>query len=112
MFFFFICGEHTFRSEIPGYEGMVCQCHHCGNMAAHVVKSRPFFTFCFVSLQPIIPFTISGYKDVTCNICHFQQPLENRPDVMAMANRGSGGANQGGGQYGPPPPQGGQQRYG
>ncbi|EXV00092.1 hypothetical protein X797_006885 [Metarhizium robertsii] len=109
MFFFFICGEHTFRSEIPGYEGMVCQCHHCGNMAAHVVKSRPFFTFCFV---PIIPFTISGYKDVTCNICHFQQPLENRPDVMAMANRGGGGGNQGGGQHGPPPPQGGQQRYG
>ncbi|EFZ03461.1 hypothetical protein MAA_00535 [Metarhizium robertsii ARSEF 23] len=87
MFFFFICGEHTFRSEIPGYEGMVCQCHHCGNMAAHVVKSRPFFTFCFV-------------------------PLENRPDVMAMANRGGGGGNQGGGQHGPPPPQGGQQRYG
>lgn len=82
-------------------------------------------------LQPLIPFTISGYKDVTCNICHFQQPLENRPDVKAMANGGGGGGNQGGGQYGPPSgppppqqgwgqqqqgwnqqPQGGQQHYG
>ncbi|KAG6017702.1 hypothetical protein E4U43_000380 [Claviceps pusilla] len=105
MFFFFICGEKTFRSDVPGYEGIVCQCHHCGNMAAHVVKSRPFFTFCFV---PLIPFTIHGYKDVSCNICQFQQPLKNRPDVMAMAN--------GGGNQGPPPPQQGgppnQQLYG
>ncbi|CCE34703.1 uncharacterized protein CPUR_08639 [Claviceps purpurea 20.1] len=107
MFFFFICGEHTFRSQVPGYEGMVCQCHHCGNVAAQVVKSRPFFTFCFV---PLIPHTISGYKDVTCNICHFQQPLSARPDVMSMANGGRGdGSHQGGGKHGPPPPQ--QQHY-
>jgi hypothetical protein len=48
MFFFFVCGEHTFRKEVPGYEGMVCQCHHCGNMAAHVQKSNPWFTFCWI----------------------------------------------------------------
>lgn len=48
MFFFFVCGEHTFRKEVKGYEGMVCQCHHCGNMAANVVKSNPWFTFCWV----------------------------------------------------------------
>lgn len=52
MFFFFFCGERTFRKEIPGYEGMVCQCHHCGNMAGHVIKSHPWFTVCFiVSIQ-------------------------------------------------------------
>ncbi|KAG6006324.1 hypothetical protein E4U21_007127 [Claviceps maximensis] len=73
MFFFFICGEQTFRSDVPGYEGM-----------------------------PLVPFTIKGYKDVTCNICHFQQPLKNRPDVMAMANGGGGDGGQGGGNYGPP----------
>lgn len=48
MFFFFVCGEHTFRKEVSGYEGMVCQCHHCGNMAAHVQKSNPWFTFCWI----------------------------------------------------------------
>lgn len=56
VFFFFVCGEHTFRSEVKGYEGVICQCHNCGNMSARVIKSRPFFTFCFVvSLtQPFI----------------------------------------------------------
>ena len=48
MFFFFTCGEKTFRSELDGYQGIVCQCHHCGNMSGRVLKSRPFFTFCFV----------------------------------------------------------------
>lgn len=48
MFFFFLCGEHTFRSEVEGYEGIMTQCHHCGNMSARVLKSRPFFTLCFV----------------------------------------------------------------
>lgn len=48
MFFFFVCGEHTFRKEVKGYEGMVCQCHHCGNMAANVTKSNPWFTFCWL----------------------------------------------------------------
>ncbi|KAH8179496.1 hypothetical protein LIA77_01015 [Sarocladium implicatum] len=103
MFFFFTCGEKTFRSELDGYQGIVCQCHHCGNMSGRVLKSRPFFTFCFV---PIIPFTISGYKDVSCHICNFNQPLDSRPDVIAMANGGGGG----GGYHGPP--QGHQQRYG
>lgn len=48
VFFFFVCGEYTFRSEVKGYEGVICQCHNCGNMSARVIKSRPFFTFCFV----------------------------------------------------------------
>uniref|UniRef100_A0A0B7K312 Zinc-ribbon 15 domain-containing protein n=1 Tax=Bionectria ochroleuca TaxID=29856 RepID=A0A0B7K312_BIOOC len=77
MFFFFVCGEHTFRKELPGYEGVICQCHHCGNMSGHVLHRRPFFTFCFV---PLIPFTISGYKDIVCHICNHAQPLEARPD--------------------------------
>uniref|UniRef100_A0A8H7N7C5 Zinc-ribbon 15 domain-containing protein n=1 Tax=Bionectria ochroleuca TaxID=29856 RepID=A0A8H7N7C5_BIOOC len=87
MFFFFVCGEHTFRKELPGYEGVICQCHHCGNMSGHVLHRRPFFTFCFV---PLIPFTISGYKDIVCHICNHAQPLEARPDVQAMANGGAG----------------------
>lgn len=111
--FFFFCGEHTFRKEVPGYEGIVCQCHHCGNMAGHVIKSHPWFTVCFIVRaraplfppkshlspvraapdlpcppQPLIPFSIKGYKDVSCHICSFHQPLDNRPDVMAMANGG------------------------
>lgn len=53
MFFFFVCGEHTFRKEVKGYEGIVCQCHHCGNMAGHVIKSHPFFTFCFIVRLPL-----------------------------------------------------------
>ncbi|KFH46407.1 hypothetical protein ACRE_027190 [Hapsidospora chrysogenum ATCC 11550] len=100
MFFFFVCGEKTIRSELAGYEGVVCQCHHCGNMSGRVLKRRPFFTFCFI---PIIPFTISGYKDISCHICNFNQPLEQRPDVQAMANGGQGPV-QGQGQ--PPPQQG------
>ncbi|PHH72499.1 hypothetical protein CDD80_4490 [Ophiocordyceps camponoti-rufipedis] len=85
MFFFFVCGEHNFRKEVRGYEGIVCQCHHCGNMAGHVIKSHPWFTICFI---PVLPFTIKGYTDVTCNICNFSQPLETRPDVVAMASEG------------------------
>ncbi|KAJ4308274.1 hypothetical protein N0V84_012195 [Fusarium piperis] len=96
MFFFFVCGEHTFRKEVSGYEGMVCQCHHCGNMAAHVTKSNPWFTFCWI---PVVPLSISGYTDVACRICNFHQPLQNRPDVKAMAN---GGAPPQGQNYGPP----------
>lgn len=48
MFFFFVCGEHTFRSDVKGYEGLTVQCFNCGNMTAHVVKERPFFTICYV----------------------------------------------------------------
>lgn len=129
MFFFFTCGEHTFRKEVPGYEGKVCQCHHCGNMAGRVIKSNPFFTFCFIvrclSLhlllsrltlwQPIIPLSIHGYKDVSCRICNFHQPLENRPDVIALATGGAPQVQQPqqqgppqayGGNGQPPPPTG------
>lgn len=56
MFFFFTCGEHTFRKDVPGYEGIVCQCHHCGNMAGRVVKSNPWFTFCFIVRLPSSSF--------------------------------------------------------
>lgn len=48
MFFFFVCGEHTFRKPVEGYEGMVCQCYNCGNMSGHVIKSHPWFTFCWI----------------------------------------------------------------
>ncbi|KAI0473859.1 hypothetical protein GGR56DRAFT_649347 [Xylariaceae sp. FL0804] len=44
----FTCGEHTFRKEIQGYEGITCQCHNCGNYSGHVIKSNPWFTFCFI----------------------------------------------------------------
>lgn len=48
MFFFFVCGEHTFRKPVEGYEGMVCQCYNCGNISGHVIKSHPWFTFCWI----------------------------------------------------------------
>ncbi|KAI0601446.1 hypothetical protein F4775DRAFT_542224 [Biscogniauxia sp. FL1348] len=124
----FTCGEHTFRKEIQGYEGVICQCHNCGNYSGHVIKSNPWFTFCFV---PILPLSIHGYQDVVCHICNFAQPLENRPDVQAMQNGGAAGGGGGGGggnnvpmqnqpnpamhgAGGPPPQPGGQQpmRYG
>lgn len=44
----FTCGEHTFRKQVEGYEGVVCQCHNCGNYSGHVIKSHPWFTFCFI----------------------------------------------------------------
>ncbi|KAI1375384.1 hypothetical protein F4677DRAFT_422681 [Hypoxylon crocopeplum] len=83
----FTCGEHTFRKEVEGYEGVTCQCHNCGNWAGHVIKSNPWFTFCFV---PVVPLSIHGYQDITCHICNFAQPLENRPDVQAMKRGGEG----------------------
>ncbi|KAI5865869.1 hypothetical protein GGS23DRAFT_554388 [Durotheca rogersii] len=77
----FTCGEHTFRKEVEGYEGLTCQCHNCGNYAGHAVKSNPWFTFCFI---PVVPLSFHGYEDVVCSICNFAQPLEHRPDVHAM----------------------------
>ncbi|KAK4183215.1 hypothetical protein QBC35DRAFT_120903 [Podospora australis] len=106
----FTCGEHTFRKEVEGYEGIVCRCYNCGNHSASVVKSHPWFTFCFI---PIIPLSMKGYEDVSCRICHYQQPLAHRPDVQQMRGGGGGGGiplqhqpgpNQGWG--GPPPPNG------
>lgn len=44
----FTCGEHTFRKQVEGYEGVVCRCQHCGNYSAHVLKEHPWFTFCFI----------------------------------------------------------------
>ncbi|KAK1755213.1 hypothetical protein QBC47DRAFT_383079 [Echria macrotheca] len=95
----FTCGEHTFRKEVEGYEGIVCRCYNCGNYSGHVIKQHPWFTFCFV---PVIPLSLKGYEDVSCHICNFQQPLEHRPDVQAM--RGGGGGGGGGGMMMHPPP--------
>jgi hypothetical protein len=60
-----------------------------GNYAARVIKRNPWFTFCFI---PVLPLSIHGHQDVVCSICRFAQPLENRQDVVAMANGGGGGA--------------------
>ncbi|KAK4647637.1 Rhodopsin-like protein [Podospora pseudocomata] len=112
----FTCGEHTFRKEVEGYEGIVCRCHNCGNYSASVIKSHPWFTFCFV---PVIPLSMKGYEDVSCRVCNYSQPLSHRQDVQQM--RGGGGqgipmqppppgqGNQGWG-HGPPPPNG-QMQY-
>ncbi|KXJ91207.1 hypothetical protein Micbo1qcDRAFT_162828 [Microdochium bolleyi] len=104
MCFVFTCGEHTFRKQVEGYESVTCQCHNCGNYSGNVIKSNPWFTFCFV---PVLPLSFKGYQDVICRVCNFAQPLENRPDVQNM--RGGGGQvplqqpqyHPGGG--GPPP---------
>lgn len=125
----FTCGEHTFRKEVEGYEGIICRCYNCGNIRARVLKSNPWFTFCFIVsprsstlhsrmgglinpcfhyVQPVIPLSFRGYQDVTCEICNFAQPLEHRPDVQAMKRGGAiplqpqGGPPPGGGG-GPPP---------
>ncbi|CAJ2500503.1 Uu.00g033560.m01.CDS01 [Anthostomella pinea] len=97
----FTCGEHTFKKEIQGYEGITCQCHNCGNHSGHVIKSNPWFTFCFV---PILPLSIHGYQDITCTVCNFAQPLENRPDVQGMKH-GGGSNNVPMQNHNPPPNQ-------
>ncbi|KAL5611633.1 hypothetical protein BROUX41_000784 [Berkeleyomyces rouxiae] len=106
MFFFFTFGEHTFRKDVSGYQGIVCQCHNCGNMSGRVVKSNPWFTFCFL---PVVPLSIKGYTDISCHICNFAQPLANRPDVQAIANGGSPAVpmppHQGNPGWQNPPPQ-------
>jgi len=100
MCFIFTFGEHTFRKEVEGYEGIVCRCYNCGNYSGHVIKSHPWFTFCFV---PVIPLSMKGYQDVVCHICNFAQPLENRQDVIAMRHGGGGGMPLQQQQGGPPP---------
>lgn len=54
----FTCGEHTFRKEVEGYEGVVCRCYNCGNHSGRVIKSHPWFTLCFIvsSLPPLAAF--------------------------------------------------------
>lgn len=74
MFFFFVCGEHTFRKEVPGYEGMVCQCHHCGNMAANVIKSNPWFTFCWIVRTRAAALPVAKVKVKKC-IANEDNPL-------------------------------------
>lgn len=51
----FTCGETTFRHAVEGYDGILCRCHNCGNYSAKVVKSKPWFTFCFVVRPPPFP---------------------------------------------------------
>ncbi|KAH8899294.1 hypothetical protein GQ53DRAFT_758515 [Thozetella sp. PMI_491] len=104
----FTCGEHTFRKEVEGYEGIVCRCHNCGNYNAHVIKSHPWFTFCFV---PVIPLSFHGHEDIVCQICNFAQPLEYRQDIQGMRYGGGGqgvplqgGPPQGWAQNQKPPP--------
>ncbi|KAL2165388.1 hypothetical protein VTH06DRAFT_686 [Thermothelomyces fergusii] len=96
----FTCGEHTFRKEVEGYEGLVCRCNNCGNYAASVTRSHPWFTFCFI---PVLPLSMKGYEDVACRICHFEQPLSHRPDVQALRGQGGHGVYM---QPPPGPPQG------
>ncbi|KAK4116788.1 hypothetical protein N656DRAFT_700887 [Canariomyces notabilis] len=91
MFFIFTCGEHTFHKPVQGYEGLVCRCYNCGNYSAAVIKSHPWFTFCFV---PVLPLSMKGYEDVSCRICNFQQPLSHRPDVRALRGGGQGAQMQ------------------
>ncbi|TQS34371.1 hypothetical protein Golomagni_05249 [Golovinomyces magnicellulatus] len=83
----FTCGETEFKKQLQGYEGVICQCHNCGNFSARVIKRNPWFTFCFV---PVLPLSMHGSEDIACSTCNFAQPLRNRQDVMAMAN-GAGG---------------------
>ena len=49
----FTCGEHTFRREVAGNEGTTYRCYNCGNYSGHVIKSHPWFTFCFVVSLPV-----------------------------------------------------------
>ncbi|KIH94291.1 hypothetical protein SPBR_06256 [Sporothrix brasiliensis 5110] len=97
----FTCGEHTFRKEIEGYEGVVCRCHNCGNYSGHPIKTHPWFTLCFV---PVIPFSFHGYEDIACHVCNYSEPLDQRPDVLAMRHGGGGQVPmQPQGGYKPPP---------
>ncbi|KAK4129197.1 hypothetical protein N657DRAFT_562381 [Parathielavia appendiculata] len=101
----FTCGEHTFRKEVEGYEGLVCRCYNCGNYSGSVIKENPWFTFCFI---PVIPLSMKGHEDVVCRICNFHQPLSHRPDVQALRGQQGGHAMPmqpppPGGQGGPPP---------
>lgn len=80
MCFVFTCGEHTFRKQVEGYESITCQCHNCGNYAGHVIKSNPWFTFCFiVRLFPWFLFLI--YKRVAS--APFVKELPARIDQQA-----------------------------
>ncbi|RFU34328.1 hypothetical protein B7463_g2024, partial [Scytalidium lignicola] len=96
----FTCGEQEFTKQLQGYEGV-------GNYSARVLKRNPWFTFCFI---PVLPLSMHGYQDIVCSICHFSEPLQNRPDVISMQGGGNGvplqgpppGGGWGGGGGGPP----------
>ncbi|KAK4100682.1 hypothetical protein N658DRAFT_507685 [Parathielavia hyrcaniae] len=104
----FTCGEHTFRKEVEGFEGLVCRCYNCGNYSGSVIKENPWFTFCFI---PVIPLSIKGHEDIVCRICNFHQPLSHRTDVQALRGQqhqhgGGGGHAMAMGPGGPPKPNG------
>lgn len=56
----FTCGEHTFRKEIEGYEGVVCRCYNCGNYSGRVIKTHPWFTLCFVVSFFVLAFVLTA----------------------------------------------------
>lgn len=62
----FTCGEHTFRKEVEGYEGVICQCHNCGNYSGRVIKSNPWFTFCFIVGLPSPLFLVTVVSCFDC----------------------------------------------
>ncbi|KAF2223474.1 hypothetical protein BDZ85DRAFT_261649 [Elsinoe ampelina] len=103
MAFIFVCGTHTFSSQLKGYEHMTVQCQNCGNFSGRVYKRWQWFTICWI---PIIPFSLKPWQEVGCHICNFYQDIKYRPDVQ---NGSAGGAHQlgamppGGQQYGGPP---------
>lgn len=69
----FTCGEHTFRKNVEGYDGVVCQCRRCGNYSGQVIKSNPWFTFCFIVSPPAaLPLPL-GHID-----CHQPPSLTDR----------------------------------
>lgn len=105
----FTCGEHTFRKQVEGYDGVVCRCHNCGNYSGHVIKEHPWFTFCFI---PVVPLSMKGYEDIKCQICHFSQPLQARPDVQSMKRDAGGGVPLQQQQQQPPPPHSGPEGWG
>ncbi|KAH8597667.1 hypothetical protein B0O99DRAFT_617914 [Bisporella sp. PMI_857] len=88
MCFIFTCGETEFKKQLQDYNGVLCQCHNCGNYSAHAIKRNPWFTFCFI---PVVPLSIHGYEDVVCSICHFSQPIEHRKNDLEQARHAQGG---------------------
>lgn len=40
-----------------------------------------------IAPQPVIPLSTHGHENVTCRICHFEQPLADRGDIQALRGR-------------------------
>jgi ribosomal protein S27E len=89
MCLFFVFGEQKYRRSLAGYDNLRVRCYNCGNWNAHVIKTHPFITLCWI---PVIPLSFKGEVDVHCNTCGWDQAIEQRQDVQAQ--RGSGGQGQ------------------